>query len=561
MELKYDHYYLYEELESALKGLAEKYPSLMTLESAGKTPEGRDIWAVTITDTSAGCPSQKPAFYFDGNHHAGEVTGSMISVYIIDYLLKNFGKDERATKILKRYTVYAIPRVSPDGAEVYLTTPETLRSVPRPYPHPNPEEKEGLYPADIDGDGEILLMRVKDPAGEWKVSPKDPRALVRRGPDEDEGTFYRVYTEGLIRDYDGGPVKPAPPKWGIDLNRNYPYGWAPDTRQPGAGEFPLSEPETRAVAEFIASHPNIALAFTFHTTGGVILRVPGSHPASKSPRRDIQTLIAIGEMGTEETGYPCIPCYEDFSGGSPDSFSTGAFDDWLYEHRGVLSYTVETWNQAQRAGVAQWPRRPKSPKEQEEDFLRLLEWNDRELGGAGFEPWRPFDHPQIGPVEIGGWRTKFVVQNAPRAFLEAECYKNCMFSLRAMMTLPRLELDKVAVKPLGGGVYELNALVRNLGYLPTSGSYQAHLVNKARPLEAWVSGEGIEVVGKAKKEIGHLDGRAGDNRGFGGGYFRGGAATRETRVGWVVKGKEGAVVTIAVSGERAGRAEARVALE
>lgn len=174
MELKYDHYYLYEELESALKGLAEKYPSLMTLESAGKTPEGRDIWAVTITDTSAGCPSQKPAFYFDGNHHAGEVTGSMISVYIIDYLLKNFGKDERATKILKRYTVYAIPRVSPDGAEVYLTTPETLRSVPRPYPHPNPEEKEGLYPADIDGDGEILLMRVKDPAGEWKVSPKDP---------------------------------------------------------------------------------------------------------------------------------------------------------------------------------------------------------------------------------------------------------------------------------------------------------------------------------------------------------------------------------------------------
>ncbi len=110
-------------------------------------------------------------------------------------------------------------------------------------------------------------------------------------------------------------------------------------------------------------------------------------------------------------------------------------------------------------------------------------------------------------------------------------------------------------------MYELNALVRNLGYLPTSGSYQAHLVNKARPLEAWVSGEGIEVVGKAKKEIGHLDGRAGDNRGFGGGYFRGGAATRETRVGWVVKGKEGAVVTIAVSGERAGRAEARVALE
>ncbi|HHY75659.1 MAG TPA: carboxypeptidase [Firmicutes bacterium] len=560
MELRFDHYYLYGELESALKGLAEKYPRLMTLESAGKTPEGRDIWAVTITDRETGCPSAKPAFYFDGNHHAGEVTGSMISMYIIDYLLKNYGKDERVTKILRNYTVYAIPRVSPDGAEVYLTTPETLRSVPRPYPYPNPEEKEGLYPADVDGDGEILLMRVKDPSGEWKVSPKDPRALVRRRPDEDEGTFYRVYTEGFIRDYDGGPVKLAPPKWGIDLNRNYPYSWAPDTRQPGAGEFPLSEPETRAVAEFVASHPNISLAFTFHTTGGVILRVPGSHPASKSPHRDIETLIAIGEMGTEETGYPCIPCYEDFSGGNPDTFSTGAFDDWLYEHRGILAYTVETWNQAQRAGVSQWPRRPKSPKEQEEDFLKLLEWNDRELGGAGFVPWRPFNHPQLGPVEIGGWRTKFVVQNAPRAFLEGECHKNCMFALRAMMTLPRLTLDRVTVRPLGDGVYHLSAVVRNVGYLSSSGSYQARLVNKAKPIEVFIAGDSIEVVGKAKKEIGHLDGRAGDNRAFAGGYYRGGADVREAKVEWVVKGKTGTSVIITVQGERAGVVRATVTL-
>jgi murein tripeptide amidase MpaA len=125
-----------------------------------------------MTNTATGCAASKPAFYFDGNHHAGEVTGSMISMYTIKYLLENFGKDDRVTRILDRYAVYAIPRISPDGAEVYLTTPDTLRSVPRFYPYPNPEEKEGLYPADIDGDGENLLMRVKDPAGEWKVSPR-----------------------------------------------------------------------------------------------------------------------------------------------------------------------------------------------------------------------------------------------------------------------------------------------------------------------------------------------------------------------------------------------------
>jgi murein tripeptide amidase MpaA len=559
--MKFDHYFAYKELEEALKTLSAEYPSLCSLESIGKSPEGRDIWAVTMTDSATGEARDKPAFYFDGNHHAGEVTGSMISLYVIDYLLQNYRKEDRVTRILQRYAVYAIPRVSPDGAEVYLTTPETLRSVPRFYPYPNPDEKEGLYPADIDGDGKILLMRVQDPAGEWKVSPKDPRALIRRSPDDEDGVFYRVYTEGLIRDYDGGAVKLAPPKWGLDLNRNYPYGWAPDTRQPGAGEYPLSEPETRAVAEFIVNHPNIVLAFTFHTTGGVLLRVPGAHSASKSPQRDIQALIAIGEMGTEETGYPCIACFEDFMGGSEASYSTGAFDDWLYEHRGILGYTVETWNLAQRAGVHQWPRRAKSLKEQDEDFLKLLAWNDRELGGAGFERWRPFDHPQLGPVEIGGWHTKFVVQNAPRLFLEAECHKNAMFSLRAMLTLPRLALDRVQARLLDSQVYEVSALVRNLGYLPTFGSYQAQAVNKARPLETEVLGAGIEVVGKSRKEIGHLDGRSGQNAGFGGGYFRGGASLREVKVSWVLKAKKGTSVTIRVQGERAGAVEAAIVLE
>jgi len=559
MAPKFDHYWLFSEVEGALKEWASAYPNLCVLESAGKSGQGREIWAVTLTNAASGCASSKPAFYFDGNHHAGEVTGSMISMYTIKYLLENYGKDERVTRILDRYAVYAIPRISPDGAEVYLTTPDTLRSVPRFYPYPNPEEREGLYPADIDGDGEILLMRVKDPAGEWKVSPKDPGALVRREPDEECGTFYRIYVEGLVRDYEGGEIKTAPPKWAIDLNRNYPYGWAPDTRQPGAGEFPLSEPETRAVAEFVVKHPNISLGFTFHTTGGVILRVPGSHPAAKSPQRDIQALIAIGEMGTEETGYPCIPCYEDFSGGTPESYSTGAFDDWLYEHRGILSYTVETWNQSQRAGIAQWPRRPKSQKEQDEEFLKLLAWNDKELGGKGWEPWRTFDHPQLGPVEIGGWHTKFVVQNAPPLFLEAECHKNSSFSTRAMACLPRLALDKVEAKSLGDGVYELSAIVRNLGFLPSFGSYQAQLVNKAQPLEAEVTGAEV-VAGKAKREIGHLEGRSGASGGFWMGYFRGGAAMRERRLSWVVKGEKGATATIKVHGPRAGTAVAEVTL-
>ncbi len=557
---KFDHYYRFDELTGFLKEMAAAYSGIAELQSCGKSPEGRDLWAMIITDKDTGHHLTKPGFYIDGNHHAGEVTGSMIALYIIKQLLEGYGEDSRLTGLIRRCTFYVLPRVSPDGAETYLTTPWTLRSVPRPYPFPNPEEKEGLHPADVDGDGNILMMRVKDYTGEWKTSLKDPRLMVRRAPDEEEGVFYRVYTEGFLREHRGGEIKSAPPKWGLDLNRNFPYAWALDSKQFGAGPFPLSEPETRACAEFVVSHPNISLAFTYHTTGGVILRVPGSHPASKSPSRDIQALIAIGEMGTEETGYPCIPCFEEFSGGG-DNYSRGAFDDWLYEHRGILAYTVETWNLSQRAGISQGTgRRQRSFEEEEEEAVRFLAWNDRELGGKGFEKWRPFKHPQMGEVEIGGWYPKFVLQNAPLMFLQGECHKNAAFALRAACTLPRMEVGDVTQRVLGEGVYEVSATVRNTGYLPTFGSYLARENKMVEPLQAEILGEGIEVVGPSKTDIDHLEGRAGFGR-IMGMRSPGSSGTRQSCVRWIIAGKRGAKVNIVVRGKRAGVCEATAILE
>ena len=446
-----------------------------------------------------------------------------------------------------------------------------------------------MYPADVDGDGHILMMRVRDETGEWKVSSRDPRAMVRRKPDEDEGAFYRVYVEGFLREHDGGTIKNAPPKWGLDFNRNFPFKWVPEVEQPGAGAFPLSEPETRAVAEFIANHPNISLAFTYHTTGGVILRVPGSHSSKESPRQDIQALIAIGEMGAEETGYPCEPCFEEYYEGG-DAYSRGAFDDWLFDHRGILAYTVETWNLEQRSGIHQFPTREKSVQEQEEDYLKMLAWNDRELAGRGFENWRPFNHPQLGEVEIGGWYAKFVLQNVPPKFLEAECHKNTMFIIRAAATLPRLVVDDVKCRALGDGVYEVSAVVKNVGFLPTYGSHKALQLKKAEPVTAELCASGqegqtreaqsqedpsqegpsqearteagcIEVIGKAKQAIGHLDGRSGTTAAFSSWTPRAARDERVRKASWVVKAKPGTEVAIKVKSPRAGCVTETVKLE
>ncbi len=553
LELAFDKYYTYAELSAALQQLASAYPDLAKLYSIGQSPEGRELWLMELTNRATGAAADKPAYYADGNHHAGEVTGSMVALYTIVQLLTGYQSDPKMQQLLDNYTFYILPRVSPDGAEAYLTSPETLRSAPRHYPFSQPQP--GLYAADIDGNGEILLMRVKSPLGEWKVAADDPRRMEKRLPDEDGGEYYRLYTEGYIEEHQSGiPFPTATHKWGLDFNRNYPCEWGLESRQAGAGAYPLSEPETRAVADFVLSHKNIGSAVTFHTTGGVILRPPGTMPEKQAPKRDVAMFKTIGAMATEETGYPCCNIFDEFLQDSVN-FSSGAFDDWLYQHLGIPAYTVELWDLASRAGVHVWPRKEKTDQQQSEDFAKILAWIDRELGGEGFVPWTHFEHPQLGPVEIGGFKIKQLVQNCPPAYLPAECSKNASFCFRHAKTLPKVALSAVTAAKVDANTWKVSSLVQNVGYLPTFLT-QAALNNKtAQPVIARLATPpGVDVKTKQKLDLGHLEGRAGRNSFFSNGSFRAGKElSSEQWVEWIICGQPGSEVTIVVESEKGGK--------
>ena len=181
MKTQFDAYLRYEELTRTLRSLAEEYPDLCRVWSIGKSYGGREIWLAELTNSGTGPADAKPAFWVDGNTHAGEVTGSMAALYLIEHLLENYGSDDLPTRLLDEQAFYILPRLSPDGAERYLTTPHTLRATPHPWPEP--EEEPGLQPEDVDGDGNIVQMRVEDANGEWRLSDEDPRLMVPRAPD------------------------------------------------------------------------------------------------------------------------------------------------------------------------------------------------------------------------------------------------------------------------------------------------------------------------------------------------------------------------------------------
>ena len=502
-------YYRYDEMTELLECFASEFPALASVESIGKSYEGRDVWALTVSNAQTGEALEKPGFYVDGNIHGSEVTASVTALYFAWTLLSGHGEDKELTTLVDGTAFYIIPAVSPDGVEHVLSNSGFVRSGTRMYPHE--EERDGLHEEDIDGDGMILSMRIEDAGGGWKVSAKDARLLVPRRLNDTEGPFYRVYTEGRIRNFDGVEVEAAPRKQGLDFNRNFPANWQPQAKQDGAGEYPFSESETRALADFILAHPNICGLHTLHTGMESIIRPPAIQTDKEMPAGDLQSALDIGKLGVELTDYVLFS-YRKLN---DDIYvAHGDFATWTYEQLGLLVFCDELWDVRARGGK-DYVELNEMNKERdldgiEEAEIGALKWNDEALEGRGFVDWRPFEHPQLGAVELGGW-DRILRNNAPPQLLEETCEKMARFLMAHAQASPRLRAGFHEVKAIGDGTYQLSVAVHNDGYLPTNITQQAVNMEQAPPVEARiVLAEGDEVlVGDAVEEIGHLGGYGG----------------------------------------------------
>ena len=505
----FSRYYRYGEVTEMLQAYQREFAGLASLESIGKSYEGRNIWALTITNRALGDPLEKPGFYIDGNIHGSEVTASVTALYFAWTLLSGHGDDEVVTQMVDETAFYIIPIVSPDGVEHVLSNTGFVRSGTRVYPHE--EERDGLYEEDLDGDGMISSMRIEDHGGGWKISARDPRLMVPRRFNDAEGPFYRVFPEGRIRNFDGVEVKEAPRRQGLDFNRNFPANWEPEAKQHGAGEYPFSESETRALAEFIVAHPNICGLHSLHTGMESIIRPPATQTDKTMPEDDLRSALEIGELGAELTGYVLFS-YRKLN---DDIYvAHGDFATWTYEQLGLLVFCDELWDIRARSGRDYVEVNAMNKKRDldglEEVEVAALKWNDEVLGGAGFVDWHSFEHPQLGPVEIGGWN-RLLRNNAPPHLLEQTGEKMARFLTAHAQVSPRLRAEFHAVEEIGDGVYRIAVAVRNDGYLPTYVTRQAVKMEQAPPVEARIElGEGDELlVGDTVEEIGHLGGYGG----------------------------------------------------
>eukprot|EP01043_Picozoa_sp_COSAG02_P036651 COSAG02_NODE_2699_length_8207_cov_2.313518_3_plen_371_part_00 len=300
-------------------------------------------------------------------------------------------------------TVYVLPRISADGAEYIMTTPYSCRSSPvllDPSYFP-----PGFVADDVDGNGECVLMRQKDPSGTVKISDMDSRIMVQRNPQEREGDFYRLYPEGSFRDYDGF-TKTTAPAFSIDLNRHSPYEYKPEGGQAGAGPLPMYLPQGRAVYEALVERNNVATLQSYHTTGRMILH---SSPTVTGP--DAPTFDALAKMGEKATGYKQV--IGNYYLG-PVDFTPGGEAPWAYQHRGIYAFSNECWNLMEHAlsvttgeeydhsndlGMGGGPKMD-GIGSREQDYATLYKYLDETFPGRYIKDWCavPVEALAVNPI-------------------------------------------------------------------------------------------------------------------------------------------------------------------
>ena len=539
LPLLLDGYHTHAALDAALRELAARDADRAAVSSIGKSGEGRPILLLTLGRKEL-CDT-KPALLVLGSPHGQELLGQEAALESARAILA----PEHAALLEKR-TVYVIPQPNPDAAERSLARPFSPQVGP-PLP---PWDDDGDHvadedpPRDLDGDGLVLWMRARDPRGTWLVDPDahavgDDRYLRPADPERGERGVWRVFREGLDADGDEAFAEDGP--GGIDIDKSFPMFYRPFHRERAAGPYQLATPEARALADFFVARKNLAAARIFHTAGGRGVMGDDPHPLSSGEGGD---LPAPDKKLYEdlEKAYRDTPGHKDAAGAFDrpgGSQAPGSIQDHAVFALGLVSFSHHLWDRAPG-----YEPNPNTPTARADEKLQWLRWSDRELGGAGFVAWRPFKHPTLGDVEIGGWAPQ-TRETPPPTHVADIALREAPFTIALLERLPEIEIQSLTTTAAGDGLFEVKAAIANAGALPTATELARRARQAPDPVVEIALPEGAALVfGKQRQQVPHLAGGGG-----------------RVEVRWVVKAAAGAGVTVRVTTTRAGSAERRVTLE
>jgi hypothetical protein len=276
----YTRYHTYDEMTAALRELAKSHAKFAKVVEVAKSREGRSVWAIEIANPAGTPVAERPALLIAANFEGDQVIGSQLALYVAEHLLTGYASSADIKARLDSHAFYIIPRANPDGAEAMFGT---VKSARKTNAAKNDADNDGRLdedgPDDLNKDGFISVMRVRDPRGPYMIHPEDPRLMKRADPVRGEAGGYAIHWEGVDNDGDGFINEDGP--GGVDLNRNFQHQYPYYT--PDAGPHMISEPEARGIMDYVIARRNIAAILTFGESDNLIAppTAAGAHaPAS-----------------------------------------------------------------------------------------------------------------------------------------------------------------------------------------------------------------------------------------------------------------------------------------
>ncbi len=477
----------FETLRVQLERIARS--PLAKLSTLGRTREGREVFLLTI---GKGKVDNRPGILVLGGVDATQLIGSELAVRMARRLVERAANDKETAQLLEQVTFYVIPRASPDACESFFVKPTGERTTnSRPTDDDNDGRVDEDGPNDLSGDGWITAMRVQEPTGQYTVHPADPRVMILADPKKGERGQWSLHVEGI--DDDGDGQLNEDPVGGVAFDRNFTFGYP--YFKPGAGPHQVSEPETKAVADFAFGRRNMSVVMTFSAQDN-LFHVPKGESSEKQGK--IKTKLLEADLPYLER---MAKLYRELHGGTGAPASpkgNGCVSDWAYFHYGRWSLAAQPWwitasdsgkpnvatgtdttsEKTDAEGTAEVKganessaERPAKDKadddERGRDDLHALAWFDKKSIN-GFVPWKPIEHPDFPnrQVEVGGFKP-YLRENPPLSEIKGLDVKHVDFLCRVAGMLPRLKIAELKAESLGDGVWRVEATVVNQGELPT----------------------------------------------------------------------------------------------
>ncbi|MEW5901579.1 MAG: M14 family metallopeptidase [Acidobacteriota bacterium] len=658
-KISFTKYHTPDEVSAILRSLASAYPQLARLTPIGKSAGKQEIFVLQIAGQPKGSqnPDARAAVFVSANLEGGHLIGTEAALLLCEKLLTSYGSDKATTSLLDSKTIYVAPLLNPDAAASFFATvkAESFRNA-RPVDEDLDMQADEDGPDDLNRDGLITQMRVKDPEGKWVPDPREPRLMKTADPKKGEKGLYAVYTEGLDNDGDGEYNED--PAGGVELNRNLPHDFEHQLKS--VGLYPVSEAETIALVGFLTSHQTIALILNFSTENTILnlqqtgqakaaadkVKVPrmfasflGLEPDQEYTLKEIVDAFKGTSMGAgmeitedmvamflgmgaavaiDRQDLPVIEAVQkeykdalkeaklDYPESRAKGVGKGSFAAYAYFQYGVPVYSVDLWAvpepkkepakdaitpeklksmsaeeflalgedkinaflkeqgappnfnaemlikmvksgqvnpQRMAEMMEKMPKRPQAQGDEHPEAY-VLKWADAAWKGKGFVDWKPFKHPQLGDVEVGGF-VPFLKLVPPPEDIQKTIDFHTAFYLKLMSKLPGLEVARTEVKPLGPEFYQLTAYFTNPGWFPTS-TAQGRRSRTAWPITVRLklsAGQSL-FSGRAIESIPYLDG-SGDTK----------------KIEWTIRAKKGTGVTVTAATPKLGTAAATVILE